>query len=138
MPENSTNLTTREFADRTGLSASTVSQYLREGKIDGSKESGRWVIPEAELVRYKNEQEDPGGAGGPAKTQVEEDPPTASDAKTADAYSVDEFSRMTFLTPSGVVKYLKEGILNGTQGADGQWRIPAENLKSARIRHLIR
>ena len=45
---------------------------------------------------------------------------------------------MTFLTPSGVLKYLKEGLLTGTLGADGKWQIAADNLQNERIRHLIR
>jgi hypothetical protein len=51
---------------------------------------------------------------------------------------VEEFSRLTFLTPAGVVKYLKAGILSGRQAEDGHWEVAADNLESARIRHLIR
>ena len=51
---------------------------------------------------------------------------------------MEEFSRLTFLTAEGVVKYLKEGILQGDTGEDGQWRVAGDSLENSRIRHLIR
>ena len=51
---------------------------------------------------------------------------------------MEEFSRLTFLTPAGVVKYLKQGILSGNQAEDGQWEVGADNLENGRIQHLIR
>jgi hypothetical protein len=143
MPEKKTKLTTGDFADRTGLSAATVSQYIRDGKINGKKESGRWMIPESEVGRFKKDQA--GGdppAASPAAAEaapVEKKPEKkTAPAAGAKAYTVEEFSQLTFLTPSGVLKYLKEGILAGAPGADGKWQIAAENLQNDRIRHLIR
>lgn len=142
MPQKSKKLTTKEFADRTGLSAATVSQYIRDGKIDGKKESGRWMISESELGRFKKDpvgggepKTSPAAKAAPVETKPEKKPAPAAGGKT---YTVEEFSRLTFLTPSGVLKYLKEGILTGTPGADGQWQISADNLRSERIRHLVR
>jgi len=143
MPEKNEKLTTSEFAGRTGLSASTVSQYIRDGKINGKKESGRWMIPESEVGRFKKDQAggdepktSPAAAGAaPVEKKPEKKSVPAAGGK---AYTVEEFSRLTFLTPSGVLKYLKEGLLAGTPGADGKWQVAAENLQSKRIRHLIR
>jgi len=143
MPEEIKNLTTKEFADRAGLSASTVSRYIRDGKINGIKESGRWMIPESEVGRFNKEQagaEEPktspaAAEAAPVEKKPEKKPAPAAGGK---AYTVEEFSRLTFLTPSGVLKYLKAGLLTGTPGADGQWQIAAENLQSKRIRHLVR
>ena len=102
------------------------------------------MIPESQLAKFKQEQTTgdkemavgttPAGAS-PKKEKTPETPKAASETRT---YSVEEFSRLTFLTPSGVRKYLKEGILNGTRNADGQWRIGAENLENDLIRHLVR
>jgi hypothetical protein len=141
MPEKRPHLTTREFAERTGLSVSTVSQYLRDGKIEGKKESGRWMIPEDQIGRVE--------AGGPAPSapppkKSPEKPTAAPKPKPAEkaagkkTYTVEEFSRLTFLTPAGVVKYLRAGILTGGQGEDGHWKVSADNLENARIQHLIR
>ncbi|MCF8078315.1 MAG: helix-turn-helix domain-containing protein [Desulfobacterales bacterium] len=143
MPEKKTKLTTGEFADRTGLSASTVSQYIRDGKINGEKESGRWMIPESEVGRFKKDQaggDEPKTSPAAAEAAPVGKKPEKKSASAAGgkAYTVEEFSRLTFLTPSGVLKYLKEGILTGTLGADGQWQVAADNLQSERIRHLIR
>ncbi|MGD8366501.1 MAG: helix-turn-helix domain-containing protein [Desulfobacterales bacterium] len=134
MPEKRPHLTTREFAERTGISVSTVSQYLRDGKIKGKKESGRWMIPEDQIGRVEA-----GGATPPQKKSAEK-PPLAPKSPPAGkkTYTVEEFSRLTFLTPAGVVKYLKAGILSGRQAEDGHWEVAADNLESARIRHLIR
>jgi predicted site-specific integrase-resolvase len=144
MPEESKKLTTKEFADRTGLSAATVSQYIRDGKIDGKKESGRWMIPDSQLARFQKgqagsaEAEAGDKAAEPASgSEKRKDAPVETSAGKK-AYSVEEFSRLTFLTPSGVRKYLKEGILKGFQDADGQWRVNVENLQNERIRHLVR
>ncbi len=143
MPEEIKKLTTKQFADRTGLSASTVSQYIRDGKINGKKESGRWMIAESEVGRFKKDQagaEEPKTSRAAAEAAPIEKKPEKKPAPAVggSAYTVEEFSRLTFLTPSGVVKYLKEGILTGARGADGQWQVAADNLQSKRVRHLVR
>ena len=141
MPEKRPHLTTREFAERTGISVSTVSQYLRDGKIKGKKESGRWMIPEDQIGRVQAGAASP--AAPPPKKSAEKPaaapkPKAAGKAAGGKAYTVEEFSRLTFLTPAGVVKYLKEGILNGDRGEDGNWMVAADSLENGRIQHLIR
>jgi hypothetical protein len=37
-------ISTNEFSSLSGLSVSQVSKLLREGKIKGLKESGKWMI----------------------------------------------------------------------------------------------
>jgi hypothetical protein len=141
MPQKLSKLTTREFAERTGLSVSTVSQYLRDGKIEGKKESGRWMIPEDQITRL--ETGDSGASSPPGEEKTEKpapapEPKSAASGAGKKSYSVEEFSRLTFLTPEGVVKYLKEGILRGDAGEDGQWRVAGDSLENTRIQHLIR
>ena len=141
MPEKLSPLTTREFAERTGLSVSTVSQYLRDGKIDGKKESGRWMIPADQIERVAAGDAAAAAPSPPKsveKPAAEPQPKAAGTAGTKKAFTVEEFSRLTFLTPAGVVKYLKEGILSGNQKEDGHWEVAAGNLENGRIRHLIR
>jgi excisionase family DNA binding protein len=141
MPEKLPKLTTREFAERTGLSVSTVSKYIRDGKIKGEKESGRWMIPEDQIGRVT--ESDSGPSAPPAaknadKPAASPEPKAAKPAPGKKSYSVEEFSRLTFLTPQGVVKYLKEGIVDGSQGEDGQWQVAGDSLENPRIAHLIR
>ena len=141
MPEKLPKLTTREFAERTGLSVSTVSKYLRDGKIKGMKESGRWMIPEDQIGRVTESDSGPSSPPSVKKTDKPADAPEPKAAKPAPgkkAFTVEEFSRLTFLTARGVVKYLKEGILEGTKGEDDQWRVAGDSLENPRIAHLIR
>jgi len=141
MPQKQSHLTTREFAERTGLSVSTVSQYIRDGKIEGKKESGRWMIPEDQVGRVAagtSTSAEPSAAKPAEKPATPPPSPAKKTAAGQKRYSVEEFSRLTFLTPEGVIKYLKEGILEGGQDEDGRWRVAADNLESERIGHLIR
>ncbi len=141
MADTPAHLTTREFAERTDLSVSTVSQYLRDGKIEGKKESGRWLIPEDQVERFLAGVSEAAGTTASKADEAKTAPPEKSAPKSApaaDAYSVDEFSRLTFLTPAGVVKYLKEGILEGGRREDGSWTVAAGSLENKRIQHLIR
>lgn len=45
---------------------------------------------------------------------------------------------MTYLTPFGVERYLKEGRLSGTRSASGQWQVDGVNLDKGDIQRLVR
>lgn len=130
-------LTTREYADRSGLSVSKITKLLRDGGIKGQKVAGKWLIPASELD--KAPQTTP-----PAPQKQLTPKPAAASTTTATAsrkhqqYSVAEFSAQTYLTEKGVRDWLKKGILKGTLSANGQWRIDAVNLEAPHIKHLLR
>jgi len=126
-------LTTQQFAEKASVSASTVSKWLRTGKIKGVKEGRKWMISANQLSQVTDSQEPT------AKTK-----PTAA-ASTAPAktgnkkgYSIEQFSEITYLTPLGVRRYLKEGRLIGTQESAGNWVVDAANLEKSDIKHLVR
>lgn len=141
-------LSTREFSDMTGIPVSAVSRMVREGKINGIKVSGKWLIdPDAlkakdieALSRIKNKQRTHQGAG-----QVSTVPKVPGEEKAnhvpkraGKTYSVSEFSGLTYLTEKGVEDFLKTGRLQGVKDDRGNWRVAHENLKKSSIRHLIR
>jgi hypothetical protein len=51
---------------------------------------------------------------------------------------LDEFVSMTYLTASGVKKWLKQGRLTGSQDGSGQWMIDAANLEVPDVKRLVR
>jgi hypothetical protein len=131
MGQNETFLTAKEFASRSGLTASQVTKMLREKKIKGEKKSGKWMIPASELPTG-------GGASAPAKPKKAPTQKPAAPAGNLKAYSIAAFSRMTYLTETGVTRWLKQGRLQGRQNADGQWTIDAASLELPGIKHLLR
>lgn len=130
-------LTTQEFAQETGVSTSTVSKWLRTDKIKGQKKNGKWMIPADEISKVT----------APPKDQTQKMPkqstgkPAAATSKPkagAKAYTVKEFSEMTYLTEFGVQKWLKEGRLIAAKGASGQSMVDSSNLELPDIKRLIR
>ncbi|MGD9006320.1 MAG: helix-turn-helix domain-containing protein [Desulfobacteraceae bacterium] len=139
MPQSEKLLSTQEFAKKAGVSASTVSKWLRSGKIKGTKQSGKWVIDAAELdtvgsTKSLDPQEKSAAKKAAAKPKAAE-PKAKSNGKTL---SLEEFCAMTYLTESGILKWVKQGKLSSTRDESGQLRIDASNLENASIRHLIR
>jgi predicted site-specific integrase-resolvase len=139
MPQSEELLSTQEFAKKSGVTAGTVSKWLRSGKIKGTKQSGKWMIEAGELDTV-------GGAKplDPKEKSAEKKPaakPKAAEPK-AKSYgktlSVEEFCAMTYLTEFGILKWVKQGKLSSTRDESGQLRINASNLENAAIRHLIR
>lgn len=131
MGPTDTLLTAKEFASRSGLAVAQVTKLLREKKLAGEKQSGKWMIPESALKSA--------GQTAPA-TQAKTKPP-ATPAKTprsAPAYSVSEFSAMTYLTQAGVIQWLKQGRLAGTQNPGGEWQVDAASLEMPYVKHLLR
>ena len=131
MGKKDTLLTTKEFASRSGLTASQITKMLREKKLKGRKQSGKWMIPESQL---------PGEAVSPPPSTPQKTTPTKSTPKprASSVYSVPEFSAMTYLTESGVVQWLKLGRLQGAQAPGGEWQVDAASLVLPGIQHLLR
>lgn len=127
-------LTTQQFAKKAGVSASTVSKWIRMEKIKGEKKGGKWVIPETEISNIS--------ATSPQKDVSEKVPaaPQKKGAAGAKSYSIREFSELTYLTEYGVEKWLKEGRLTPAPAADGagRLRVDASNLDHPTVKRLVR
>ena len=63
---------------------------------------------------------------------------TVSSDDLVQSYSVDEFSKMTFLTPFGVKEWLRKGILRGSQTSSGDWRVDGSSLNLDPVKRLLR
>jgi excisionase family DNA binding protein len=122
-------LSSKEFAERSGLPVSKVTKLLRDGGLKGQKQGRRWIIPASELDRLQ-------GASPPARPTATTTPAPA--ARPNKSYSVAEFSAMTYLTEFGVLDWLRKGRLKGTQSANGEWRVDAASLDTPQIRNLLR
>jgi hypothetical protein len=160
MAKKSERISTREFSKLSGLSVSQISTLLRNEKIKGVKESGKWMISRNQLdlkavkemaknkkaapsaIKSKKTLKAPGpGKKAAAKKQKASAPPAATVAAETvgkKTYSVAEFSAMTYLTDFGVMDWIKKGRLKGLQDKAGQWRIDAANLEVADIKRLLR
>jgi hypothetical protein len=97
------------------------------------------VIDAAELdtvgsTKSLDPQEKSAAKKAAAKPKAAE-PKAKSNGKTL---SLEEFCAMTYLTESGILKWVKQGKLSSTRDESGQLRIDASNLENASIRHLIR
>jgi hypothetical protein len=168
MAKKTKHISTSEFSSLSGLSASQVSKLLREGRIKGVKESGKWMISKSQLklkevqemakskkpapskIKSKKSSNDPGpgkkttAKGKKPKDQIQKVslPPATAPIpnKTVQkkTYSVAEFSAMTYLTDFGVTDWLKKGRIKGVQDETGEWRIDAANLGITNIKRLLR
>jgi excisionase family DNA binding protein len=131
-------LTSKEFAERSGLPVAKVTQLLREGGLEGEKRGGKWMIPASELEKTPA----PGTTAAPPPTPGRPKVPAPRAAAAPDlgvkSYSVAEFSALTYLTEFGVRDWLKKGRLQGFQAADGEWRIDAASLEAPHIKRLVR
>jgi excisionase family DNA binding protein len=136
MPESNTSLTTREFAQKAGVSTGTVSKWLRQGTINGNKTNGKWRIPAAELSKVARKA----GKPSPELSHPGSPPPAAVAATGPESisYTIQQFSDMTYLTPWGVQKWLNEGRLKKTVDEEGQIRVDGSNLDNPDIKRLLR
>ncbi len=131
-------LTSQKFAERAGVSPSTVSKWLKSGKVKGVKQSGKWMISADQLTAVA-----PAQSAAPAATPVASKPiaAAANTSKSAPAqrtYSIEEFSAKTYLTVYGVERFLKEGRLTGRKDEAGKWSVDHGNMERPDIQHLIR
>lgn len=133
MSKTNAILTTQAFAEQAGVSASTVSKWLREGKIEGFKQGNKWQVPADQLARVT---EAPAGAAPDQPKKDEPDTPATADS--GQTYSVEAFAERTYLTVAGVERWLKEGRLKGTKDQGGTWHVDGTNLARSELQHLIR
>jgi excisionase family DNA binding protein len=136
MTKSDALLTTREFAQKAGVSAGTVSKWLRQGTINGEKTSGKWLIAAAELGKIVQRSENPPSASKQSTSRPHAGSPKAGAESTS--FTIQEFSDMTYLTPWGVQQWLKEGRLKKNVDAEGQLRVDGSNLDNPDIKRLLR
>ena len=86
-------LTTKEFSSISGVPVSSLRRLLREGRLEATKSSGKWMIPESQLQSEDIQKTEKSAESDPVK-------------KT---YAVEEFAEMTFLTPFGVEQDIPRG-----------------------------
>ena len=138
-------LTTKEFASRAGISTSSVTGLIKDGKLKAEKKSGKWLIDPSQLnakaVKALNRPAKPAAAKKAAAKKpapLKEEKPLQKKQAGAKTYTLAEFVAMTYLTEFGVKEWLKQGRLTGRQGAGGQWEIDAANLDLPDVKRLIR
>jgi predicted site-specific integrase-resolvase len=144
MAKKSELLTSSEFSSKAGISASTVSKLIRNGKIKAVKKSGKWMIDPDQLkakavtkaTKKKHAKSAPQKAT--AKAKKSSAPKAAKPAVAQKTFTAAEFAEMTYLTEKGVSEWLKCGRLAGHQDDKGGWRIDAANLDTPNIKRLIR
>ncbi len=115
-------LTTKEFSSISGVPVSSLRRLLREGRLEATKSSGKWMIPESQLQSEDIQKTEKSAESDPVK-------------KT---YAVEEFAEMTFLTPFGVEQWLKKGLLLGIRYPERGLRVDAESLEIPNVKRLVR
>jgi predicted site-specific integrase-resolvase len=130
------HLSTQEFAKKAGVSASTVSKWLRTEKINGQKKNGKWIISSTELSKVTFSHTDNTQKKSGSTSPKESLPSKPESGKKN--YTIQEFSQMTYLTPYGVKKWLKEGRLEGESDEFGKLLVSADNLDKPYVKKLIR
>jgi excisionase family DNA binding protein len=124
-------MTTRQYAEQYGVSSSTVSKWIRSGKINAQKIGGKWFISPDQVVA---QNDSPSGSG--KNREISPAPPQSTSGDHY--YSVEKFSALTYLTPFGVLQWLKDGRLTGIKDKSGQWQVHASNLENNNVKRLLR
>lgn len=138
MPTPENLLTTKEFSKRSGKPISTVQKWLRSGKLNGTKIGNRWYISPSELSGPTTHDSRSATAPPQPSVAAPMEKIEEGDPQTRRSYSVAEFSALTYLTETGVLRWLQGGRLIGERTADGSWTVKAESLELPHLRHLVR
>jgi len=162
MATPSKSMTTREFAEATGIPTATISKLIREGKLKAKKEGKNWMIPwsqlEAKVVREVGKPPKPAKAKKPSTPAAAPPPAKAAnpvpkapipvpepaagagpkEPSAEKTYSVSEFAAMTYLTEKGVSEWFRIGRLRGIRQENGELRVSASNLQVPDISRLVR
>ncbi len=144
-------LTTREFANRTGITASKVSKLIRAGKIEAQKISGKWMIHSSQLqletlqrpARSRKPKTIKNAAKAyheKAENKTSKPPPSLKETGSSAGreYTLSEFAEMTYLTENGVKLWLSQGLLTGRRNERGEWLIDAVCLQLPHVKRLVR
>ena len=131
MPEDKDLLTAKEFASLAGVKPGTITNWIRSGKLKGTKKGRRWMIPRSQIETL-----------GKKEATAQTAPDAGSKQAGADVesklYTIAEFAAMTYLTELGVERWLKAGRLKGRIDSSGTLKIEASSLKSPYLKHLLR
>ena len=101
------------FAKETRMDPIKVRRLLKTGFLTGKKISNRqWHIPESEFGKIQ-------GYRPPKARRPESVPQSLMD----ETVSVEEFSKITGVSPVKIKKFLRTGFLKGVQDADRKWRV---------------
>ena len=132
-------LTTRQYAERAGVTSGTVTKWIRSGKLKAEKIGKKWMLSADQLGQAESSSHK-----APSTPKSAPAPSGSAPIKTGSGrgdgkfYSVEEFSAMTYLTEFGVTEWLKQGRLEGKKDDSGRWRVAAGNLQRADIQRLVR
>ena len=151
MAKKDRQLTSSEFASKAGMTTSSVTKMIREGKIKAEKKSGKWMISPDQLKSEAVQGSSKSGkksavpqkakAAG-KKAAVKKPAPVKknrpAESKAGKMYTVAEFAAMTYLTEFGVTEWLKIGRLTGRQATGGDWQVDAASLELADVKRLVR
>ncbi len=134
--KDTAELTTKEFSLQTGLPVSIITKMLREGKIEGTKRSGKWMISKDQIKSesVKELTQKPSSKTQDKKPEKEK----AISKRSLVDFSLEEFCQKTYLTEYGVLTWIKCGKLKGYQNKQGQWRVEAESFDLPNLKHLLR
>ena len=150
MVEDNQLLTTREFANRTGITTSKISKLIRAGKIEAQKISGKWMIHPSQLqletIQRPAKSRRPKPIKNAVKAQHEKaenktsipPPQKETESPAGREYTVSEFAEMTYLTENGVKLWLSQGLLTGWRNKRGEWLIDAVSLQVPNVKRLVR
>jgi excisionase family DNA binding protein len=132
-------LTAQQYAKHAGVSTSTVSKWIRSGKLKAEKVQNKWMIS-ADQLGSAGSSSSPKKQSKTAASIKSESIQGESNATKGNTkhYSVAEFSAMTYLTEFGVIQWLKQGRLKGSRDSAGEWQIETANLTNADIQRLLR
>ena len=131
-------LTNQKFAERAGVSPSTVSKWLKSGKVKGVKQNGKWMISTDQLTAVAVALPAAPLAQPVAAKSITASANTSKPGPAQRTYSIEEFSAMTYLTTYGVERFLKEGRLTGHKDEAGKWSVDHANVERPEIQHLLR
>jgi excisionase family DNA binding protein len=131
-------MTSQQFAEHAGISTSTVSKWLRSGKVKGVKQGGKWMISADQLANPAPTQPETKSAAPAAAKKSSPAINMPKPTSALHAYSIEEFSAISYLTTYGVERFLKEGRLTGTKDGSGRWVVDHANVERPEIQRLLR
>jgi excisionase family DNA binding protein len=149
MAKKNPPLTATEFAKKAGISASKVTQLIRDGKIKAEKKGNKWMIApdqlKPEIGKKPSKPRKPAAkkkatAALQKKSSVSDSKKKTTAAKpaTGKSFSVKAFAEMTYLTEHGISEWLQIRRLKGRQNNSGEWQVDASNQETPDIKRLLR